>query len=42
MEWHYLLEWHYNNKFKAYIDRFMPQWQLYRGELNRSPLAHED
>ena len=23
-------------------DRLMPQWRVYRDELNRAPLAHED
>ena len=33
---------HHNNRFREFMDRFMPQWRLYRDELNRSPLAHED
>lgn len=38
----HLLERHHNDKFREYMDRFMPQWQLYRDELNRTPLAHEN
>jgi predicted metal-dependent hydrolase len=37
----HLLERHHNNRFRDYMNRFMPQWRLYRDELNRSPLAHE-
>lgn len=38
----HLQERHHNDHFKECMDRFMPQWRLYRDELNRSPLAHED
>ncbi|MBL7039231.1 MAG: M48 family metallopeptidase [Pirellulaceae bacterium] len=38
----HLLERHHNDRFRAYMDEFMPQWRLYREELNRAPLAHED
>jgi predicted metal-dependent hydrolase len=38
----HLLERHHNDRFKDYMDRFMPQWRLHREELNRSPLAHEN
>ncbi len=37
----HLLERHHNDRFKALMDRFLPQWRLYRDELNRAPLAHE-
>jgi len=37
----HLLERHHNDKFREYMDRFMPQWRLYREELNRAPLGHE-
>jgi predicted metal-dependent hydrolase len=37
----HLLEQHHNERFRALMDQFMPQWQLYRDELNRAPLAHE-
>lgn len=32
----------HNERFMAYMDRFMPQWRLHRAELNRRPLVHED
>ena len=38
----HLLERHHNDRFKALMDQFMPQWRLYRDELNQAPLAHED
>jgi predicted metal-dependent hydrolase len=37
----HLLERHHNDKFREYMDRFMPQWRLHWQELNRSPLSHE-
>ena len=38
----HLLERHHNDRFRAYMDQFMPQWRTHREELNRAPLAHED
>jgi predicted metal-dependent hydrolase len=38
----HLLERHHNERFIAYMNRFMPLWQYYREELNRAPLGHED
>jgi len=38
----HLLERHHNDQFWKYLNRFLPQWQLTRDELNRSPLGHED
>ena len=38
----HLLERHHNDDFLAYMNKFLPSWQLYRDELNRAPLAHED
>lgn len=35
----HLLERRHNARFTAYMNRFMPQWQLYRDELNRAPLG---
>ena len=37
----HLLERNHNDRFVAYMTQFMPQWQLYREELNRAPLGHE-
>jgi hypothetical protein len=38
----HLLERHHNDRFRAYMDRFMPQWRLHRDTLNQFPLAYED
>lgn len=38
----HLLERHHNDRFMALMDAAMPQWRVYRDELNREPLAHED
>jgi predicted metal-dependent hydrolase len=37
----HLLERHHNNRFVAFMDKFMPHWRLYRDELNAFPLKHE-
>lgn len=37
----HLLERRHSDRFRAYMDRFMPQWRLHREELNRAPLSHE-
>ena len=37
----HLLERRHNRRFRALMDRFMPQWRLHRDELNRAPLPHE-
>lgn len=37
----HLLEPTHNAQFIALMDHFMPQWQLYRAELNRLPVRHE-
>ena len=36
----HLLERHHNEKFRWYLDKFMPQWQSHKRELNRQPLSH--
>ena len=38
----HVLERRHNDRFVELMDRFMPQWRLYRDELNRAPLGHED
>jgi len=38
----HLLERQHNEKFTNLIGHYMPNWQLYRDELNRAPLAHAD
>src|SRR2546421_11834351 len=37
----HLLERYHNERFMAYMNRYMPLWQHYREELNRAPLGHE-
>ena len=37
----HLLERSHNERFWKLIDSHMPQWRMYRDELNQSPLAHE-
>ena len=36
----HLLERQHNDRFVAYMDKFMPQWRLLRDELNQAPLGH--
>ena len=38
----HLLERLHNERFRAYMSRFLPLWEYYRDELNRAPLAHEE
>ena len=38
----HLLERLHNDTFKKHMDHFLPQWRIYRDELNSMPLAHED
>lgn len=38
----HLLERHHNDHFIELMNKFMPQWRLYREELNSSALGHED
>lgn len=37
----HLLERHHSDRFTALMDRLMPQWRLYRDELNHFVLGHE-
>jgi predicted metal-dependent hydrolase len=37
----HLLERHHNERFREYMDRFLPQWRVLREELNQAPLNHE-
>ena len=37
----HLLERHHTDRFYELMDRFLPQWRMYREELNSAPLAHE-
>jgi predicted metal-dependent hydrolase len=36
----HLLERKHNEKFMAYMDKFLPKWKHLREELNRAPLGH--
>lgn len=36
----HLLERHHNDRFLYYMDKYMPQWKLYKEELNRMPVSH--
>ena len=38
----HLLERRHSERFREHMDRLMPQWRLYRDQLNRAPLAHEE
>ena len=37
----HLLEKNHNDRFKAYLDSYMPKWRQYKEELNRAVLSHE-
>ena len=32
----------HNNRFHSLMEAAMPQWRVYRDELNKAPLAYED
>jgi predicted metal-dependent hydrolase len=36
----HLLERLHNERFVEHMNKFLPQWRLYRAELNRAPLGH--
>ena len=36
----HFLERRHGERFVALMSKFLPQWQLYREELNRAPLGH--
>jgi predicted metal-dependent hydrolase len=38
----HLLERNHNDNFMAYLDKFIPQWKVYKEELNRLPISHSD
>lgn len=35
----HLLERHHNERFVAYMNKFLPNWRFYKEELNRYPLS---
>ncbi len=38
----HLLERHHNEKFRYYMDSYLPNWNQLRTELNRLPVSHAD
>lgn len=38
----HLIERKHNDRFVAYMDKFIPQWHFFKEELNRSMLSHEN
>jgi predicted metal-dependent hydrolase len=38
----HLLERNHNDKFKAHMDCYLPNWKKLRDELNRLPVSHAD
>lgn len=38
----HLLERNHNDRFTAYMDKYLPQWRHLREELNRLPVSHVD
>ncbi len=38
----HLFERNHNEQFKAYMDKFLPNWNSLRSDLNRLPVSHVD
>lgn len=38
----HLIERHHNDRFKELMNRLLPQWRMYREDLNRAPLSHQN
>ena len=38
----HLLERNHNDRFKGLMDQFLPQWRVYKVDLNQMPLGHEE
>lgn len=38
----HLIEPSHNNRFIALMDKYMPNWHVYRDQLNRLPVRHEN
>lgn len=38
----HLIERRHTERFRELMNALMPSWQIYRDELNRAPLAHDD
>jgi hypothetical protein len=41
LELAHLIERQHNDRLLAIMDRYLPQWRVYRQVLNAAPLAHE-
>lgn len=38
----HLLERNHNDRFKSYMDSFLPNWKQFKDELDRIPVSHAD
>jgi len=38
----HLLERYHNQKFSDYMDKFLPNWEQYKSELNKLPVSHSE
>jgi len=38
----HLLERHHNEKFLAYLERYLPNWKQLKKELNKLPVSHAE
>jgi predicted metal-dependent hydrolase len=38
----HLLERNHNDRFVAYMNRFLPEWRELKNELNKLPVSHRD
>lgn len=38
----HLIERHHNDRFMALMEKYIPQWEIYRTELNRLPVSHAE
>lgn len=38
----HLLERNHNDRFKNYMDNYLPNWKQIKDELNRIPVSHAD
>ncbi len=38
----HLLERYHNDRFRYYMDRFMPKWKVYKEELNQLPVSYSE
>lgn len=36
----HLLERHHNDRFLSLMNEYLPQWKMYKEELNRLPVSH--